>query len=62
VSGPHQVIAGAGLKTLQLNEINQKEIKMFTNRLFFLLIVVALMVATACIPQVAVTASQKFIS
>jgi len=54
MSGPHQRSPGVGLKTIQLNEINPKEIKMFTNRLFYLLIVVFIIV-TACAPQVAIT-------
>ena len=54
MSDPHQLNSGAGLKTLQLNEINPKEIKMFTNRSFYLFIVVFLIV-TACAPRVAMT-------
>jgi hypothetical protein len=35
------------------------EIKMFTNRLFYLLIVITLLVVTACAPQVAITPTKE---
>jgi hypothetical protein len=49
-SGPHQVIAGAGLKTLQLNEINPKETKMKKDKLLLLMLVLELLslVLAAC--------------
>jgi streptogramin lyase len=40
-----------GRKNFRAKKINSKEIKMFTNRLFYLFIGIALLVVTACAPQ-----------
>jgi hypothetical protein len=50
MSHPHQRSPGAGLKTLQLNEINPKETKMKNNKLLLLMPVLVLLslVLAAC--------------
>jgi hypothetical protein len=59
MSGPHQRSPGAGQKTLQLDKINPKEIKMFTNRLFILSISIALLVS-ACAPSAPANPADRF--